>query len=92
MVALLLLSAFILAPLRTCRLAIAAFVVAPTVQIFGVPEGTMTCVRNEGTMPVFQLAAVFQSVLTVPVQVATSRMILAKAVSLQPVVLVAISR
>ena len=65
---------------------------APTVQILGVPEGMMTCVRKEGTTPMFQLAALFQSVLTVPVQVATSKIILAKAVSLQPVVFVAISR
>ena len=62
------------------------------VQILAVPDSTMTCVRKEGTTPIFQLAAVFQLVLTVPVQVATSRMMLANAVSLQPAVLVAISR
>lgn len=66
--------------------------VAPTVQIFGEPEGMMTWVRNVGTTPIFQLAALFQSVLTVPVQVATSRMMLANAVSVQPAVLVAIRR
>ena len=72
-------------------LADAALVVVLTVQANGVPEGTMTCVRDDGTLPIFQLAALFQSVLTVPVQVATSNIMLAKAVSLHPAVLVAIT-
>ena len=58
---------------------------------FSLPADIITCVCNVGILLVLQLPAVCQSLLTAPVQVATSNCTVTKAASVQPEVFVTIS-
>ena len=62
-----------------------------TTHWLSLPAGIITCVCNVGILLVLQLPAVCQSLLTAPVQVATSNITVTKAVSVQPEVFVTIS-
>ena len=62
-----------------------------TTHWLSLPAGIITCVCNVGILLVLQLPAVCQSLLTTPVQVATSNITVTKAVSVQPEVFVTIS-
>lgn len=70
------------APVFTCTLA--AWALLELIIQIGVPAGIITCVLEVGTCPVLQLPAVCQSLLTVPVQVASSTPILTVVSFIQP--------